>query len=175
MLQAYTQWVSQNPILSAMIQFGILGTLGEVLSHSIKNRKVSLPSTWLQLFAKVIAWAILGVLIKAAFIGMKGFVRALIEHQLLPQAFASGFLGAFSVSVVTNLLFGPQMMAFHRVEDNLILGQKGFQGITKAWKTLIWFWIPAHTITFLLPADLQIGLAAAWSLVLGIIMGATKK
>jgi hypothetical protein len=156
-----------------MIQFGILGTLGEVLSHSIKSRKISLPCSWLQLFAKVIAWAILGVLIKAAFIGMRGFVSALIEHNLLPQAFATGFLGAFSVSVVTNLLFGPQMMAFHRLEDNLILGQKGFQGIQKAWMTLLWFWIPAHTLTFLLPADYQIGLAALWSVALGLIMGLT--
>ncbi|MHB1482983.1 MAG: hypothetical protein ACYCXH_11775, partial [Bellilinea sp.] len=81
---------------------------------------------------------------------------------------------AFAVSLFTNILFGPQMMAFHRLEDNLILGKKGFAGITRAWWTLIWFWIPAHTITFALPADYQIGLAAVWSLVLGIILGSSK-
>ena len=67
------------------------------------------------------------------------------------------------------------MMAFHRLEDNLILRRKGFAGITTAWKTLLWFWIPAHTVTFSLPADYQIGLAALWSLALGVIMGLTKK
>jgi hypothetical protein len=94
---------------------------------------------------------------------------------LIPAVFGAGIGWAFAVSVFTNILFGPQMMAFHRLEDNLILGNNGFQGITKAWWTLVWFWIPAHTITFMLPPNFQIGLAAAWSLVLGLIMGFSKK
>ena len=174
-MQTYLSWVTQNPLLSAAIQFAILGTLGEVISFSVQKKKLAIPCTWLQLLGKVIAWAVLGIVIKYGFAGMKGFVQALLDHQLLPAFLSDGLGWAFTVSLFTNILFGPQMMAFHRVEDNLILRQKGFQGITKAWKTLIWFWIPAHTITFLLPADLQIGLAAVWSLVLGIIMGATKK
>jgi len=175
MLEAYISWVIENPILSAMIQFGLLGTLGEVISFSLKNKKLSIPCSLLQLVFKIFAWAILGVIIKVGFTGMKGFILALIEYRLLPTAFNTGFLWAFSVSVITNILFGPQMMAFHRLEDNLIMRQKGFDGIGTAWKTLIWFWIPAHTITFLLPAQFQIGLAALWSIVLGIIMGATKQ
>ncbi len=174
-MQTYLSWVTQNPLLSAAIQFPILGTLGEVISFSVQNKKLALPCSWLQLLGKVIAWAVLGIVIKYGFAGMKGFVQALLDHQLLPAFLSDGLGWAFAVSVFTNILFGPQMMAFHRVEDNLILRQKGFQGITKAWKTLVWFWIPAHTITFLLPPDLQIGLAAVWSLVLGIIMGATKR
>jgi hypothetical protein len=174
-MQTYLNWVTQYPIISAAIQFAILGTFGEIISFSIQKKKLVIPCTWLQLVGKMIAWAILGIVIKYGFAGMKGFVQALLDHQLLPAFMADGLGWAFAVSVFTNILFGPQMMAFHRVEDNLILRQKGFQGITKAWWTLIWFWIPAHTITFLLPTDLQIGLAAVWSLVLGIIMGATKK
>jgi len=174
-MQTYLTWVTQNPLLSAAIQFAILGTLGEIISFSIQSKKLAIPCTWLQLLAKGFAWAILGIVIKYGFAGMKGFTKALLDHQLLPAFLGSGLGWAFAVSVFTNVLFGPQMMAFHRLEDNLILRQKGFQGITKAWKTLIWFWVPAHTITFLLPADLQIGLAALWSLVLGIIMGATRK
>jgi len=106
---------------------------------------------------------------------MKGFALALIEHGFLPVSFEKGLGWAFSVSVLTNLLFGPQMMAFHRLEDNLIMRQKGFAGIQRSWWTLIWFWIPAHTLTFLLPAYLQIGLAALWSLVLGLIMGLNRQ
>jgi hypothetical protein len=174
-MQTYLTWVTENPLLSAAIQFAILGTLGEIISFSIQRKKLVKPCTWLQLLGKMIAWAVLGIVIKYGFAGMKGFTQALLDHHLLPAFLYSGLGWAFAVSVFTNVLFGPQMMAFHRLEDNLILGQKGFQGITRAWKTLIWFWIPAHTITFLLPADLQIGLAALWSLVLGIIMGATRK
>ncbi len=174
-MEIYLNWVTQNPFLSAAIQFGILGTLGEVVSFSIQKKKIAIPGTWLQILGKVFAWAVLGIVIKYGFAGMKGFAQALLDHQLLPAFMGAGLGWAFAVSVFTNVFFGPQMMAFHRLEDNLILGQRGFQGITNAWKTLIWFWIPAHTITFLLPADLQIGLAALWSLVLGIIMGATRK
>jgi hypothetical protein len=174
-MEIYLNWVTQNPFLSAAIQFGILGTLGEVVSFSIQKKKIAIPGTWLQILGKVFAWAVLGIVIKYGFAGMKGFTQALLDHQLLPAFMGAGLGWAFAVSVFTNVFFGPQMMAFHRLEDNLILGQRGFQGITNAWKTLIWFWIPAHTITFLLPADLQIGLAALWSLVLGIIMGATRK
>ena len=66
-----------------------------------------------------------------------------------------------------------ERLVFHRIEDNLIEGKKGFTGIHKAWWTLIWFWIPAHTVTFSLPVHYQIGLAAVWGLVLGIILGTT--
>jgi len=174
-MQAYLLWVTQNPLLSAAVQFAILGTLGEIISASIRAKKLALPCTWLQLLGKVAAWALLGVVIKYGFTGMKGFTAALLEHGMLPAFCADGLGRALTTSVFINLIFGPQMMAFHRLEDNLILQRKGFAGITAAWKTLIWFWIPAHTITFLLPADLQIGLAALWSLALGIIMGMSKK
>jgi hypothetical protein len=174
-MDAYVQWVTANPLFSAAIQFAILGTLGEVISFTIQNRRLTLPCAWWQLFAKMLAWALLGLLIKYGFTGMKGFTRALLDHQMLPVFFSGGFGWALAVSVFTNTFFGPLMMAFHRLEDNLILNQKGFQGITRAWATLVWFWIPAHTITFILPTDYQIGLAALWSVALGIIMGFSKK
>jgi len=174
MIETYTQWVASYPLLSALIQFAILGTLGEVISFSLRQKKIAIPCSCFQLILKMLAWALLGVLIKLGFTGMKGFVLALINHGFLPLYFNEGLGWAFSVSVLTNLLFGPQMMTFHRLEDNLIMHQKGFAGIQRSWWTLIWFWIPAHTLTFLLPADLQIGLAAIWSLALGIIMEFTR-
>ncbi|PKO05053.1 MAG: hypothetical protein CVU41_14175 [Chloroflexi bacterium HGW-Chloroflexi-3] len=138
-MQIYLIWVTKNPLLSAAIQFAILGTLGEVIAFSLVKKKLAIPCTWLKLLGKVVAWAILGIVIKYGFAGMKGFTQALLDHRLLPAFLGSGLGWAFAVSVFTNILFGPQMMAFHRLEDNLILRQKGFQGITRAWKTLIWF------------------------------------
>lgn len=173
-MEFYISWVTQNPLLSAAIQFAILGTLGEIISFSLQKSRFSLPGTGWQIAGKILAWALLGIIIKYGFAGMKGFTQALLDHDLLPAFFGGGIGRAFAVSLFTNILFGPQMMAFHRLEDNLILGEKGFAGITRAWWTLIWFWIPAHTITFSLPADYQIGLAAVWSLALGIILGASK-
>ena len=173
-METYIAWVTANPLFSAAVQFAILGTLGEIISFSLQNKRFALPVNGVQLVGKIFAWALLGVVIKYGFTGMKGFTQALLDHHLLPQFTGSGIGRALTVSVFTNVFFGPQMMAFHRLEDNLILRQKGFAGITRAWWTLIWFWIPAHTITFSLPGDYQIGLAALWSLVLGIIMGYSK-
>lgn len=174
-MASYITWVTQNPLLSAAIQFAVLGTLGEILSVSIIKKKIALPGNWWQTLAKVFAWALLGIIIKYGFAGMKGFTSTLLEHGMLPQIFATGLGWAFAVSVLTNLFFGPQMMFFHRLEDNLILWQYNMAGIQKAWWTLIWFWIPAHTVTFALPKEYQIGLAALWGMVLGVILGMSKK
>lgn len=175
MLNIYISIVTNNPLLSAAVHFAILGTLGEVISASLMNKKLSLSCAPTQMIVKIFAWAALGVFIKYGFAGMKGFTHALIEHHYFPEVFASGIAGAFLISVLTNLFFGPQMMFVHRLSDNLILGKKDYVGLNKAWWTLLWFWIPAHTITFALPLEYQIGLAALWGMVLGMIMGFTKK
>lgn len=170
----YTQWVSANPILSAVIQFMILGTIGEIIPHCLRKKKIINPFKTNELILKAVGWALLGIIIKYGFTGMRGFTSALFEHNLLPDFLRNAIGTAFSISVLTNIFFGPQMMAFHRLTDNLILRQWNFSGLKKAWWTLIWFWIPAHTITFLLPVDYQIGLAAIWSIALGFILGITS-
>lgn len=170
-MNSYRLWVLAHPYLSAAIQFGLLGTLGELVAASLKARRPTLPCTPLQLLLKVLAWALLGLVIKAGFVGMKGFTRALLDHHILPAFLSSGIGWAFSLSTLTNLFFGPQMMLFHRLEDNLILRRRGFEGMMPAIRTLVWFWIPAHTLTFSLPPEFQVGLAALWSLALGVILG----
>jgi len=174
-MSVYVTWVSQHPIISAAVQFAILGTIGEIISFTIKSKRLTLPCTIGQLAGKAAAWAVLGIVIKYGFTGMKGFTQALLEHHLLPTFMSAGLCWAFAVSVLTNLIFGPQMMFFHRLEDNLILWRWDMAGLTTAWWTLLWFWIPAHTITFSLPTDYQIGLAAVWSLALGLILGLVRK
>jgi hypothetical protein len=174
LIDAYAAWVRQNPLLSAALQFALLGTLGELLPHWLRGRRLRLPCTRTQLLGKLLAWAVLGVFIKFGFTMMKGAARGLLEAGWLPQAFATGLGWALLVSVLTNLFFGPQMMFFHRLEDNLIARERNWSGLVTAWWTLIWFWIPAHTLTFWLPADYQIGLAALWSVVLGLILGLAK-
>jgi hypothetical protein len=170
-MQNYQLWVQTRPFLSAAIQFGILGTLGEVVAASLRSRRPSLPCSPIQLLAKVLAWALLGLVIKAGFVGMRGFTQALLDHHVLPAFLGFGLGWAFALSTLTNVLFGPQMMLFHRLEDNLILRRRGFDGMAPALWTLVWFWIPAHTVTFSLPLEFQVGLAAIWSLALGLILG----
>ncbi len=174
-MSGYISWVAAHPLTSAAVQFAVLGTLGEIISSSLRMKSPALPCRWPQLAGKIIAWAVLGIIIKYGFTGMKGFTRALLDHGLLPGFMDAGLGGAFAVSVLTNLFFGPQMMFFHRLEDNLILWKWDMAGLTTAWWTLLWFWIPAHTVTFSLPVDYQIGLAALWSVVLGLILGLVRR
>lgn len=171
---AYVFWVKAHPLVSAALQFALLGSLGELLAASCSRRKLAFPFTPFEFLLKMTAWAVLGVVIKYGFAGMKGFTHALVDGHFLPGFMGAGVGGAFAVSLFTNVLFGPQMMAFHRIEDNLIMRQSGFRGIERAWWTLLWFWIPAHTVTFCLPTEYQIGLAAVWGMALGLILGLSK-
>jgi len=92
----------------------------------------------------------------------------LIDHHFLPIAFAEDgikVVRAFGISVLLNLQFGLFLVLFHRVLDNLILKDKNWAGLEKGLLSLLWFWIPAHTVTFSLPKVYQIGLAAVWSVI----------
>ena len=42
-------------------------------------------------------------------------------------------------------------------------------------RTVPLFWIPAHTLTFMLPAEYQVAMAAALSVALGIILNLKRK
>ena len=174
-MQAYIHWVTSQPLLSASIQFAILGSLGEWIAFTAREKRLGLPAKVWQMLAKALAWALLGIIIKYGFAGCKGAVQSLMAHGMLPQLASGSFWAALTISVVTNLFFGPQMMFFHRLEDNFILQRWNYEGLQKAWMTLLWFWIPAHTLTFMLPKPFQIGLAALWSVALGLILGLSSR
>ena len=165
----YIDFVKVYPIISAMIQFAILGTVGDIVSHWIVRKKIFNPYDLKTILLKMLEWAILAIFIKYAFIGFNGFVESLIAHNYLPNL--SGLGKSFAISTAMNLQFGPFLVIMHRVLDNLIAKQNNWKNLDKGFYSLLWFWIPAHTITFILPKEFQIGLAALWSLALGIILG----
>ena len=171
----YVTAVNSHPILIAILQFAILGTLGEAVAKCIITQRLSWPfPAWLSA-GKAVVWSVLAVCIKYAFVGFHGFVDALVQspYGLLPDVFmgTSSLPRAFAVSVFMNLQFGPFLVLFHRVLDNLVVSEKNWGGLNKGLLSLLWFWIPAHTLTFMLPRPYQIGLAALWSLALGLILG----
>ena len=128
------------------------------------------------------------------------------DKQLLIDIFTSptltwGKVGiAFAVSVAMNTIFAPVMMTFHKCTDIHILENGGtLAGLFKPlkmreiistkvnwdvqWnvvfkKTIPLFWFPAHTITFILPSNLQVLFAALLGVALGLILalaGGSKK
>ncbi|RLD66908.1 MAG: hypothetical protein DRI95_05770 [Bacteroidetes bacterium] len=168
-MSTYIELVKAYPIYSAMIQFAILGTLGDIISKWMQKGKIFLPYKLPIIILKMIEWAVIAITIKYAFIGFQGFVDSLVEHQLVPEL--SKFGRAFTISLTMNFQYGLFLVIFHRFLDNLIARQKNWKNIDKGMLSLIWFWIPAHTVTFMLDKPYQIGLAAVWSVVLGVILG----
>lgn len=167
--EIYTDFVKAQPIHSSAIQVAILGIIGEILASYIRGKGWCFSP--IQLFAKTLCWAFLGITFKYAFVGFTGFVDELRKSEMVPFV-GSMWVRAFFISFFCNLLFGPPMMLLHRWIDVLIMNQSiDWNSMVKAWWTLAWFWVPAHTITFKLPRHYQVSLAAVWAVALGIILG----
>ena len=165
----YIELVKFSPIGTAMAQFAVLGTLGEIASKWLSERRFFFPFGARGTMLRMLGWAFLAVCIKYAFTGFVAFIDGLIAHGLLPEMGAAG--KAFAVSLAMNLQFGPFLVIAHRLIDNAIDGRPNWANLDKGLLSLLWFWVPAHTVTFLLPLHFRIGLAAVWSLALGLILG----
>jgi len=100
-------------------------------------------------------------------------------------------LAAFCISAAMNLIYAPVMMTFHKITDTHIVDNGGtVGGLFKCikmgdimsrinwnvqWnfvfkKTIPFFWIPAHTITFMLAAEYRVAFAAVLGIALGVIL-----
>lgn len=190
MFELYVSWLKSAPLLTAAIQFAILGTLGDMLAARLRNGKMS----GAEILSKLPTWAILGISIKYAFLGGTGATAILMDHGFLPTFGVQGaFFAAFYKSLLVNTFFGPFMMIGHRLSDDYVYRcryQAGemLRGLTKAnlwsglqsihWDSmkvslglLLKFWVPAHTLTFLLPEHFQIPVAALWAIALGGMLG----
>lgn len=98
---------------------------------------------------------------------------------------------AFSISTVMNIIFAPVFMTLHKITDTHIIENGGtIKGFLRPiqfaeifpklnwsvqWnfvfkKTIPLFWIPAHTITFLMAPQYRVAFAALLGVVLGIIL-----
>ncbi|HOH46253.1 MAG TPA: hypothetical protein PLX59_00300 [Candidatus Cloacimonadota bacterium] len=166
---SYVELTTAHPILMAMLQFAILGTLGELVSQWIVRKSFRYPFTAAMTLWKMLVWATLAIGIKYAFQGFTGYTEYLVEHGYLPKLGTFG--KAFAISSFMNLQFGLFLVLIHRVLDNIPLKEKNWKNLHKGFYSLLWFWIPAHTVTFILPPVYRIGLAALWSVFLGLILG----
>lgn len=96
----YVDFVKAYSIISAIIQFAVLGTLGDIVSHWIVRKKFLNPYDVKTILLKMIEWALLAIFIKYAFIGFNGFVESLIAHNYLPNL--SGLGKSFAISTSKN-------------------------------------------------------------------------
>lgn len=181
--EIFKDLTASYPYLMGFIKFSILATMGELLSIRIVSKKWKRPTG---LFYRVLIWGFLGIVIVLVFDLFNSGVAAAQSRNLLPGE-SSKFMLAFLTSALMNMIFAPTMMAFHRISDTYIekmhkINRKiDIEKVVSSvnWgdfvsfvilKTIPFFWIPAHTIVFLLPDVYRIITAAFLSMALGAIL-----
>jgi hypothetical protein len=171
-------------------KFALMASMGELLAVRI----VTGGWKWSAAFPfKAAVWGLIGVLVVLMFSVFTNGVTGAVKSGLLPSidGFPGILLNAFLVSAIMNLTFGPAFMAAHRISDTYIdLRAEGLKpSITQVigridWpgfytfvvgKTVPFFWIPAHTITFLLPSVYRVLWAAYLSIALGAILAYARR
>lgn len=183
---AFLSATRAHPYLMGFGKFAVLATLGELLAVRIRGGAWKQP---IGLAWRIVLWGLLGICIVLVFQVFSGGVTSAVTAGLLPAPAEAGrkLVLAVWISVIMNLTFAPTMMAAHRIADAYIelndagagrvrLGDatrridwQSFFSFVVA-KTIPLFWIPAHTITFLLPAEYRVLMAAFLSIALGAIL-----
>ena len=181
--EVFESLTESYPYIMGFIKFAILATMGEILSLRIKNRRWKRPTG---VVYRAIIWGFLGIWITMVFSLFNPGVASLQAGGMLPGE-AGGLSLAFQTSLFMNIIFAPTMMGFHRITDTYVdkyaRGKRNIKlnGVVRDidWegfitfvllKTIPFFWIPAHTIVFLMPDVYRIIAAAFLSIALGGIL-----
>ncbi|MDR1719599.1 MAG: hypothetical protein LBR67_05690 [Dysgonamonadaceae bacterium] len=194
---AYKQFNGAHGFIMAFLKFGVLSTMGEMLGLRIKTGHYN--EAGFGIWPRAVVWGLLGVWIALAMKVFAAGVPPVIDYigvKGVAAAMAGAFtwqklVGAFGISLMMNTCFAPVFMTVHKVTDTHILNNGGklsclLQKIpfgkylanlnwNVQWgfvfkKTIPYFWVPAHTVTFILPADFQVLFAALLGIVLGVLL-----
>lgn len=174
--------VSASPVITGFIKFFFLASIGDFIGLRLKTGYWNIPK---KILLKAIVWGFIGSVIVMIFSIFSTGVIHLQTIGILPFKDVL-FVTAFLTSVFMNLIFAPTMMTFHRISDTYLDGSGSIENAVKTidWvsfyknvllKTIPFFWIPAHTITFLLPAEYQVIFAAVLGIALGLLLSLFKK
>ena len=199
----YSTFNASHGMVMSFLKFGILSTLGEMLGCRISTGKYVTPT--FGVLPRMVVWGFLGMDINMAMIvfskGTPMFMQYMGMTNAVEAFTADGFSMdklwvALAVSVAMNTIFAPVFMTFHKVTDAHIAAHGGSLKAlvtpipmaerlgTLNWqaqwgfvfrKTIPFFWYPAHTITFLLPAEQRVLFAALLGIVLGVLLAVSVK
>lgn len=198
----YDTFNRDHGMITSFIKFAVLATFGEVIG--LRIRTGGYFQKGFGLIPRAIVWGVLGLTIKLAFVVFAVGTPAFLSYLGLKEATSAmqsslslmKVLVAFSISATMNIIYAPLMMTFHKITDTHIINNGGtLSGFFKPikfgviftnlnwnvqWnfvfkKTIPFFWIPAHTITFLLPAEFQVLFAAVLGIVLGVLLAISSQ
>jgi hypothetical protein len=181
-----------HPYIMGFGKFSVLATMGELLAIRIALGEWKQPAG---LVYRGIIWGLIGVLIVLMFeIFSAGVMAALAKGLLWSGDASTGKVWtALWISAIMNMAFGSAFMTMHRISDTYIdmvcgenlrqvkladvISRIDWNGMISfvICKTIPFFWIPAHTITFLLPPEYRVLMAAYLGIALGIILAYAKR
>lgn len=178
-----------HPYAGGFVKFAILASMGDMLGIRVLKGKWIMPKG---LVYKALIWGVIGLMVTLVFTVFMGGVAAAQASGKLP--FKGAVLAqAFFGSAIMNVTFGPMMMVFHRFTDMYIdarhdkreekvtlkglIAKNDWNSLVEfSWlKTCPFFWIPAHTIVFLLPSQYRVIVSAFLSIALGLLLAIAKK
>lgn len=198
LLEAYKSFNQQHGMIMSFVKFAILATLGEVIGLRIKTGNYHQPG--FGILPRALVWGLLGLTIQMAFVIFSTGTPQLLAYLGIEEApdilNNPGFSGlklltALMTSAAMNLIYAPVMMTIHKITDTYIEQTGGrLSGLLKPMKTgeimagINWrvqwgfvfrktiplFWIPAHTITFMLPGEYRVLFAALLGIMLGVLL-----
>ena len=199
----YSAFNASHGMVMSFLKFGILSTLGEMLGCRISTGKYVTPT--FGVLPRMVVWGFLGMGINMAMIIFSKGTPMFMQYMGMTNAVEAFTTDGFSVdklwvalavSVAMNTIFAPVFMTFHKVTDAHIAAHGGSLKAlvtpipmaerldTLNWqaqwgfvfrKTIPFFWYPAHTITFLLPAEQRVLFAALLGIVLGVLLAVSVK
>jgi len=183
----YLEFGSKHPFIMGFMKFFVLGTMGELLAPRLITKNWMIPKG---LLMRAIIWGIIGLMLVIIMPLFNGGVIMLQQKGLLPFA-NSQLATSFFTSTIMNLAFAPAMMMGHKYTDSMIdlyyenntmpkvseivdrIDWQAFIGFV-CFKTIPFFWIPAHTITFMLPGEYRVLVAAFLGIALGLLVAIPK-
>jgi hypothetical protein len=169
------------------IKFALLATTGEIIALKTSRGAFNFPHGMLY---KMVVWGFIGIGIALMVPVYSTGVSYLQQKGSLPGK-NNKLVTAFFSSLLNNLTFGTTMMGFHTLIDTIIdlkvakekislrevvnkTGWEKYIGFTIL-KTVPIFWIPAHTITYILPSQYRVIFSALLSIALGLILALGKQ
>lgn len=185
--EVFKALTAAHPYPMGFAKIALLGTMGELLGARIVTGRWRLGG--IRLHQRMLVWGFLGIVFTVVFPLFSFGVEGLLGAGLVPGE-GSDLAAAFWKSLFMNLIFAFPMMVFHRITDTLIERGRLFSvwplldvWLAVDWRSMLhvvgfaclWFWIPAHTLTFTLPAEFRVMTAALLAVVLGGILGFAKK
>ena len=198
----YKSFNAEHGMVMSFLKFAILSTAGELLGLRL-SAGIYLKRGF-GVWPRAVVWGIFGMGINLAMIIFSNGVPVALEYCGLQGATAAmagpvtlmKVLTALCISIGMNGIFAPVFMTFHKITDTHILACGGslralatpipmariMTGLNwdAQWnfvfkKTIPFFWVPAHTVTFLLPGEARVLFAALLGVVLGVLLAVAAR